>query len=296
MQPPNQNNGAVAVRLNDLTLTTVAKGAAGVAVRHPVISLSWVAGLFLAIMATGFTPAPQAMEAYSFAVEDLKFYENELLQAQYEYDSWNVEYHESKGWFWQCDDHCQENYKSFVQAREDLRGKQRSYDGKLAEAKSHLGIFSTLGVAEARDLFWRRVAGGREFARRSTLYDAIFAGIGSMRRDSSMAEYVMTMAVQVLWNMSIGAVGALVTFLWSVWGVIATFQPSAVVALLFFMCASLAAGSVIATFFLGLGAAGAGAVVGMVQLAKAQGTLEAGDGTQQRQRLQGQQQYRSHRD
>lgn len=32
--------------------------------KHPVISLSWVLGLLISILATGFTPSPEAMQQY----------------------------------------------------------------------------------------------------------------------------------------------------------------------------------------------------------------------------------------
>ena len=46
----------------------------------------------------------------------------------------------------------------------------------MADAKSNVGVFSSFGVEEARDMFWRRFSDGKQFAKRQTMWDAMFMG------------------------------------------------------------------------------------------------------------------------
>ena len=39
----------------------------------------------------------------------------------------------------------------------------------VATAKSHLGLFSSAGVGEAQELFWKSFNGGMAYAKRATV-------------------------------------------------------------------------------------------------------------------------------
>ena len=54
------------------------------------------------------------------------------------------------------------------------------------QAKSEVGIFSEYGVQETRDVFWSTFAGGKDFAKRQSMWDLLFAGL-RMRKDEDMA-------------------------------------------------------------------------------------------------------------
>ncbi len=61
-------------------------------------------------------------------------------------------------------------------------GQSRAQSGGCGQ----VGIFSTYGVSEVRDLFWKRFQSGKAFAQRSTMWDMLFVGISSMGRDEGL--------------------------------------------------------------------------------------------------------------
>jgi hypothetical protein len=58
---------------------------------------------------------------------------------------------------------------------------------------------SEYGVSETKELFWSCFAGGKNFAKRSSWYDMMFMGMGSMvmGRDESMVEFLLRWGIQV---------------------------------------------------------------------------------------------------
>lgn len=62
-QPQMQQNAIVVGSADRFGALVVSTGKEFVK-KHPVISLSWVLGLLISILATGFTPAPEAVQNY----------------------------------------------------------------------------------------------------------------------------------------------------------------------------------------------------------------------------------------
>jgi hypothetical protein len=174
--PPGQQGSTIVLRGDENILAMAAGHGLKLAKKHPAISLTWIAGLLLSVFATGLTPSREAVQRYEQKMEHVSASTDDLLNAQYECDSRQAEYRASKGWLFQCDTICRENKELAAEACTEMLRLQRDYDKQVAGAKGHLGVFSTAGVAEARDLFWSKAAGGQAYARRATLYDAIFAG------------------------------------------------------------------------------------------------------------------------
>lgn len=83
-------------------------------------------------------------------------------------------------------------------------------NARMSDAKSVAGLFSEVGVGEVTDTFWEYFASGKQFAKRQSMWDAMFMGMRSMSRDESMVEYMLKMLMQVLINFSMGLVMALV--------------------------------------------------------------------------------------
>lgn len=81
----------------------------------------------------------------------------------------------SKGWF-TCDKRCQLYKIDYDIANNELKYQQSEEQRIIADAKSNVGIFSSFGVEEARDMFWRRFSDGKNFAKRQTMWDAMFMG------------------------------------------------------------------------------------------------------------------------
>lgn len=146
------------------------------------------------------------------------------------------------------------------EARKTFEIARANEEQKVAEAKSALGIFSDYGVQETRNLFWERFAQGKGFATRQSKWDALFLGLRAMGRDENLASYLLRLVIQVLFNFTLGVCGAVIAFLWSLYGLIQTYRASILVALSFFGLAALAAASFALTWLIFLYAATAGTV------------------------------------
>ena len=64
---------------------------------------------------------------------------------------------------------------------------------RMADAKQSVGILSEVGVNEVKDTFWQYLYQGKQFAKRQSMWDALFIGIRQMHRgrDESMLEYAL---------------------------------------------------------------------------------------------------------
>jgi hypothetical protein len=78
------------------------------------------------------------------------------------------------------------------------------------------------------------------------------SGIGSMGRDEGIMAFVFRFAFQVLINFTIGLVGALVAFIWYLWGLVKSYQPDPVTAVISFFLFTIAASSMVFTYLLAL--------------------------------------------
>ncbi|CAM9700032.1 unnamed protein product [Ascophyllum nodosum] len=192
--------------------------------------------------------------------------DDEALAKSYEeFSFWQESYRRSRGWFWSCDEQCQHNKRVFEETRQAYNALEREYQRGVAEAKSELGLFSEDGVAETRELFWTKVAGGKRFAKRATVWDAMFVSIGSFRRDEGLAAIIAKVAFRFILNLTIGLFMAVIQFLFSIWKVIWSYQPDPISTAAFFAMAALGAVSLLVAWFLGIAAAG---VVGVYAVAK----------------------------
>jgi hypothetical protein len=138
-------------------------------------------------------------------------------------------------------------------------------DTRLRDANSHLGVFSTYAVSDARELFWRTASAGGQFVQRQTWWDIVFGllfrGVswGSLGRSddgSAILQWFLDMVWRVIVNVFVSVFAVVVTFLVSVWSVIMSYRPSAVEAAVFFVGATLAALACACSTCLGCCAAG----------------------------------------
>lgn len=158
-------------------------------------------------------------------------------------------------------------------------------NARMSDAKSVAGLWSEVGVNEVQDSFWEYFHSGKNFAKRQSMWDAMFMGMRSMGRDESMVEYMFKMLIQVLINFSMGLVMALVIFVFGLWGIIQSYQPNPLTGLIFFVTAACAGFAFVSTYLFMLYGAAAGGVYGMVKLAEGNARIEGGRGYQ-RQRIQ----------
>jgi uncharacterized membrane protein YfhO len=101
-----------------------------------------------------------------------------------------------------------------------------------------------------------------------------------MRRDEPVAEFVLNMILQLLMNFTIGLVAAFFIFVFGLWGIVTSYQPNPITAVVFFLGASCAAFAFIASFLFTLFGATAGGVYGMLKVAESNARI--GQGAQRR--------------
>ncbi|CAM9776656.1 unnamed protein product [Ectocarpus sp. 4 AP-2014] len=235
--------------------------------RHPVISASWVVGLLVSTLASGYTPSTTAVQNYENKMIGLD--DESVMRAHGEMVYWNDIYRRSKGMFWTCDEQCTANRKEFERRQKIYLDLNKIYLKGEADAKSELGIFSEDGVEETRDLFWRKVSGGKQFAKRATMLDVMFVGIDTAsRRDEGLATIVARIAFRFVVNLTMGLFMAVFQFLFSMWTVIWSYQPDPLSTLAFAAMAALGAVSMLATWLLGLAAVGVTGVYTVAKLAE----------------------------
>lgn len=85
----------------------------------------------------------------------------------------NVINRKSKGWF-TCNTDCQYKKTDYTAALAEYKFQRSEEEKIVADAKSSVGIFSSYGVSETRNLFWNRFAKGKQFAQKQTMWDVAF--------------------------------------------------------------------------------------------------------------------------
>jgi hypothetical protein len=79
------------------------------------------------------------------------------------------------GWFWSC------NTKKCIRLKDAYKEKEQIYfkikektDLELSDAKKKIGVFSTVGVEEARILLSKKAEDGKQMAKQMSWWDLIF--------------------------------------------------------------------------------------------------------------------------
>lgn len=246
--------------------TLAVRGVTTFARRHKVISGSYVFGLLvILLMGSGTKLTLDQQRQYNHIMSTIDI-EAEYHASQ-EYYVAREAYSATKGWF-SCDSLCQRNKDRMERRRAALDEIRAEGNARMSDAKSVAGLFSEVGVGEVKDSFWQYFYQGKQFAKRQSMWDAMFIGIRHMGRDESWAEYALRVLMQVLVNFTMGLLMALVIFIIGLWSIIRSYQPNALVAVFFFLCAVCAAFSFVISYLLGIIGAAAGGVYGLAKLAE----------------------------
>jgi len=242
--------------------------------RNKVATGLWVCGMLVVLFGAGHAVTQEQETEFQQIMSKVDFRRMDAVEK--EVQKYEHLYYQTKGIF-SCDEICSENYNKYKEAQQRFAAIERDIASVQSEAKAKVGIFSEYGVQEVRDLFWAQLQGGKDFARRSSWYDFIFMSIGSMGRDEGLLEFALRFLINMLLNFTFGLIGALIGFYYFLWGVISSYQTDFLVAFAFFMVASIAATSFVASYLIGLYAAAAGSVYtaakiggGYIQLADRQ--------------------------
>lgn len=241
--------------------------------KNPIKSSLYLVGVLLCLLVSGFTVSDTQRQDYDreFAKIDHENIARVGSEKEYSYNR----YYRSKGWF-SCDPACKENYDIYQQWQREYDALTQEERNIVATAKSKLGLFSEYGVEETRDLFWRRFAQGKAFAKRQSMFDMVFYGVGAMTRDESLLKYIIRLVTSVLINFTIGVTISVITFIFNLWSLISSYQASFVAGLAFFSLASLAAISFALSWIIGMYCVAAGTAFVGFTLAKNALLLEQG--------------------
>jgi hypothetical protein len=244
----------------------ILSGAARFARRQKVVTGSYLLGILVIIMVgSGTKLTMEKARQYNHIMGTID------LQAEYDasqhYWGANNAYRASKGWF-SCDSLCQRNKQRMEDSKYKLDMIRKEGEARMSDAKSVAGLFSEVGVGEVQDSFWSYFNSGKQFAKRQSMWDAMFMGIRSMSRDENMLEYALKILMQVLLNFSMGLMIALIFFIIGLWNIVRSYQPNPLIAVLFFIGAACAAFSFVITYLLALYGAAAGGVYGVLKIAE----------------------------
>jgi hypothetical protein len=288
MAPPGGGRQIVLPEPGDLG-PLIVRGVSTFARRHKVISGSYIVGiLVILLIGSGTKLNYDQRQEYNAIMNTID------LQAEYnssqDYFMANQAYRASKGWF-SCDGLCQRNKRRMEDAQHRLNLVRQEGQARMSDAKSVAGLFSEVGVGEVQDSFWSYFTSGKQFAKRQSMWDAMFIGMRSMSRDENMVEYGMRMLMQVLLNFSLGLMVALIMFVIGLWSIVRSYQPNPLVAVLFFLGAACAAFSFVTTYLFAIYGAAAGGVYGVLKVAESNARAQRIQQQRQREPVQNRPHY-----
>lgn len=281
-QQQNRPNQALSLPSFSTVGVLVIKSISNFAKRHKVISSSYLFGvLFLLLLGSGTKLTATQLRQYNRILDSID------VQAEYDaslaYSSAMAQYRSQKGWF-SCDPLCQRSKRRMEGAKAQLDAIRAEGYARMSDAKASAGIFSEVGVEEVTDSFWSYFSAGKQYAKRQSMWDALFMGMRHMGRDESFIEYALRMLIQVLINFSMGLVMALIVFVFGLWGIISSYQPNPLSAVIFFLGAACGAFAVVTTYLFLVYGAAAGSVYGVAKVVEHQARLEGHNGGARRER------------
>lgn len=190
----------------------------------------------------------------------------ELQKAQERYDR-------VRGWFGACEGECVQAKDKFDMARDQVARVKQHRDTVLSEARREVGIWSSFGVQDVRASFWAAWKEGKDFAARLTMYDVLFMAGG---RDETLYTMLFKLLFRYIINLTIGLIGAFISFMYTLYGLIVSYGSSFISGLAFFLLAAVSGLSLIATYLGAITGTVVGGGVFLMQQAEGKAALEAG--------------------
>lgn len=181
---------------------------------------------------------------------DASAYEKALRKYQ------NARFHadEAKVWFWRF----REPHKTIVRDREKSVNEYKSKldhldaerERKMTKAKQFVGIWSDYGMDDVRNRFWGAYDKGKMFAQQQTFYHMIMYVLSG--RNEDILSTILNWVFVALANFTTGLIGSLFYFMFSLIGMIYSYQPDPFSAVAFFVLGILGAASVVASYLIGV--------------------------------------------
>merc|ERR1712216_345776 len=147
-----------------------------------------------------------------------------------------------------------------------LRVEERKRDAAMREARSELGLWSELGVGDAKALFKRSYERGKVFATRSTFWDGLHLMLRG-KSDESTISFLLRWAFIAVSNFTMGMLSAIFSYAFALPGLISSFSTSIWSGVAFFLVALVSAVSVVASVLALLYGGAAGGTFALVKYA-----------------------------
>ena len=182
---------------------------------------------------------------------------------------------------------CRSNVKRLREKEREVYALAKAYRDahfdRVRDAKRELGLWSSLGVAEAKSLFKNAYESGKVYATRTSYYDTFWLILAG-RSDDSLIELLLRWGFQVLANFTVGMTSAVFSFRVRV-TVDHRTAPISRSAVVFYGVAVVAAASVAFSLLLVLFGTAGGVTYGVVAAAPALARLEQSQRQAERQRM-----------
>lgn len=218
----------------------------------------WVLGLLaMSVMPAPVTVTPEMERAFDDGMREASLkYGARQAELEQKVDAAMGNTHARSGTFggaWNAPD--PQLYQRTLSKQQNMEAKLGAVIGARTlmenEARGNVGLWSEYGIATVRTKFWDMINKGTGFAKRQTMYDAFFRVLFS-RSDEGIGGFVIKMLANFCMNMTIGMIGALIGFFWTLMGIIQSFNPDAASAMLFYSIAVLGGLSMVSLILGGL--------------------------------------------
>jgi hypothetical protein len=258
--------------------------------RFTTTVLLYLLGLFLAFGAVPPVTISNEMQERYFG--QMEFADSldyaPRMAAERAYQKAQVATHRANGFLCWTNAKCKVKVNHLKHAEQTAKQHANVYREKRAKlvvaAKSELGLWSALGIDEAKALFKKAYDSGKVYATRSSYYDTFFLILNG-RSDDSMVELLLRWGFQVLANFTVGMIRAVFHFAFLLPALIRDYGASTLSAVSFFVAALVAGTSVAFSLLLLLFGTAGGVTYGVVAVAPTLMKLEQAQRQQERQRL-----------
>ena len=214
----------------------------------------WMIGLFVMFL----SPAPVSISESGMNMFGEKMVEANLVDTQdalYDVRIAERRVYNAKVWPWQWDEVSTRRYENekigLSHAEERLRELEEKKSHIITQGKRAVGLWSAIGLSEMRDDFWDNFNWGLGLAKGMTIQQAYYAFFRMLlwgsNRDENVLGVLLSWLIRILYNLSIGLVFSLISFVWNVPTLIDSYGASFMESLAFFAVSAIAASSVVLT-------------------------------------------------
>lgn len=211
----------------------------------------WAIGLFIMLfMPALYVTLPSEEAAFTTSMEKAMNIDGYASAVE----DWNLEMEELgslKVWFWRFrspyDQQVTTQQERVNEAYSLVLSLEMIRDEMMNKAKSKIGLWSSYGLLEARDRFWKAYEAGKVFAQRQTFYQLFFSLFESNSRDNSLITNILSWIMKALLNFTFGLLGSLFYFSFTLLSLIVTYQPSVLSGMVFYTAFLIGAAAVVIT-------------------------------------------------